>query len=117
MKQIFAKLMLAGLIGLSGLATTAVTASADTVTFGFHSGGAVDVQYRDWDRGHRPQWGHQRRGRCAPWLATEKARDIGLRRAHVVHVGKRRVIVEGRRHGDYRTVAFANVRGCPFLGR
>ena len=122
MKQTFAKLMLAGLIGLTGLAGTAATASADTLTFGIHSGDVVDVQYRDWDqnRRYRPDWGnerHERRGRCAPWLATEKARDIGLRRAQVVHVGNRRVVVEGRRHGEFRTIAFANVRGCPVLGR
>ncbi|URK87371.1 hypothetical protein LP421_28295 [Rhizobium sp. RCAM05350] len=130
MKQIFAKLALAGMIGLTGLGATVALASADTLTFGIHSGGVVDVQYRDrdrdrygderdWDRDrrHRPGWGHQRRGRCDPWLAADKARANGLRRARVVDVSPRRVVVEGRRWGEYRRVVFANARGCPFIGR
>lgn len=129
MRQIFAKMALAGLIGLTGLSAAAVPASADTLTLGLYSGGVVDVQYRDrdrygderdWDRDgrrHRPNWGHERRGRCSPGLAADKARDFGLRRPQVVDVSPRRVVVEGRRHGDYRTVVFANVRGCPIIGR
>jgi hypothetical protein len=128
MRQIFVKLAAVAFIGLSGLGATAATASADTLTFGIHSG-VVDVQYRDNDRRgderdwgrnrhNRPGWGHgERRGRCAPWLAQDKARAFGLRRAQVVDVSPRRVVVEGRRHGDYRTVVFANVRGCPIIGR
>ncbi|WP_075292041.1 hypothetical protein [Pararhizobium arenae] len=124
MKNTFAKLMVVGLIGLSGFAGLGATsASADTLSFGIRSG-VVEVQYgggyhdrHRWDRDRRPGWDRDRRGRCAPWIATEKARDYGLRRAHVVHVSPRRVVVEGRRHGDFRTIVFANVRGCPVLGR
>ncbi|OJF91828.1 hypothetical protein [Pararhizobium antarcticum] len=132
MKQMFVKLAAIVLIGLSGLAATTGSAAADTVSFGIRSGGIVDIQYRDhdrrrygderdWrrDRHNRPGSGHHagRRGRCEPWLAQEKARNFGLRRAHVVDVSPRRVVVEGRRHGDFRTVVFANVRGCPVIGR
>jgi len=132
MKQIFVKLAAIAFIGLSGLAATTASASADTFSFGIASGGVVDVQYRDHDRNgygderdwsrnrhHRPGWGQgeRRRGRCEPWLAQEKARNFGLRRAQVVDVSPRRVVVEGRRHGDYRTVVFANARGCPVIGR
>lgn len=131
MRQNFVKLAAIAFIGLSGLGATAATASADTLTFGLHSGGVVDVQYRDNDRNRRGDerdWGHnrhnrpgwdrgERRGRCAPGLAQEKARDFGLRRAQVVDVSPRRVVVEGRRRGEYRTVVFANVRGCPIIGR
>ncbi|MDQ0321154.1 hypothetical protein QO002_003292 [Pararhizobium capsulatum DSM 1112] len=125
MKQLFAKLMVAGLIGLSavtGLGATA--ASAETLSFGIRSDGIVDVQYGgypdrrpDWGHDRRPGWGPDRRGRCEPWLATDKARAYGLRRAQVVHVSPRRVVVEGHRHGNYRSIVFANVRGCPTLGR
>ena len=98
------------------------------ITLGLHSGGVVDVQYRDrdrygderdWDRDrrHRPGWGHERRGRCDPWLAQDKARANGLHRARVVDVSPRRVVVEGRRWGEYRRAVFANVRGCPYIGR
>ncbi|KQY36053.1 MULTISPECIES: hypothetical protein [Rhizobium/Agrobacterium group] len=130
MKQIFAKLALAGMIGLTGLGATLTPAAADTITLGLSSGGIVDVQYRDrdrdrygderdWDRDrrHRPGWGHERRGRCDPWLAQEKARDFGMRRARVVDVSPRRVVVEGMRRGNYRTLVFANARGCPVIGR
>jgi hypothetical protein len=42
---------------------------------------------------------------------------MGFRRAHVVDVSPRRVVVEGfTRHGPDR-VFFANVRGCPVIGR
>jgi hypothetical protein len=137
MKQIFAKLVLAGFIGLTGLSATVTPAAADTLTFGIHSGGVVDVQYRDrdrygderdWDRDrrHRPRWGHgwdqgqgwghERRGRCNPWLAADKARAHGMRHARVVDVSPRRVVVEGRRWGEYRRAVFANARGCPFIG-
>ncbi len=132
MRRILTKLALAGFIGLTGLSATVVPAAADTLTFGIHSGGVVDVQYRDrdgygderdWgrDRRHRPDrgdgWGRERRGRCAPWLAVDKARDYGLRRAYVADVSWRRVVVEGRRHGDYRRIVFANAHGCPVIGR
>ncbi|CAN7448010.1 hypothetical protein LJR098_004213 [Rhizobium sp. LjRoot98] len=128
MKQIFAKLALAGMIGLTGFGATLAPAAADTITLGIHSGGVVDVQYRDrdrygderdWDRDrrHRPGWGHERRGRCDPWLAQDKARANGMRRARVVDVSPRRVVVEGRRWGEYRRAVFANVRGCPYIGR
>ena len=132
MKQIFAKLALAGMIGLTGFGATLAPAAADTLTLGLYSGGVVDVQYRDrdrdrdrygderdWDRDrrHRPGWGHERRGRCDPWLAQEKARDFGIRRARVVDVSPRRVVVEGVRRGDYRSIVFANARGCPVIGR
>jgi hypothetical protein len=130
MRRILTKLALAGFIGLTGLGATVVPATAETLTFGIHSGGVVDVQYRDgygderdWgrDRRHRPDWGdgwgRERRGRCAPWLAVDKARDYGLRRAYVADVSWRRVVVEGRRHGDYRRIVFANARGCPVIGR
>ncbi|WP_426131385.1 hypothetical protein [Pararhizobium sp. PWRC1-1] len=91
------------------------------------SDGIVDVQVRDHERGgderdwgrdgRRPGWDRgERRGRCAPGLAQEKARDFGLRRAQIVDVSPRRVVVEGRRRGEYRTIV-ANVRGCPVIGR
>lgn len=61
------------------------------------------------------EWG--RRGRCSPELAIAKARDFGLRRARIVDMSPRRVVVEGFRHGDYRRIVFANDRGCPAMWR
>ncbi|MDO9414698.1 hypothetical protein [Pararhizobium sp.] len=125
MTQFFAKAALAALIGLGSLGATATTASADSIEFGISRDGGFGVEVRDRDRdGWRDRergnggWRrHDRGGRCAPWMAEDKARDrFGLRRAQVVDVTPRRVIVEGRRHGRIQTVAFANDRGCPTLG-
>lgn len=123
MTHFFAKAALAALIGFGGIGATATTASADTIRFGVSDGG-FSVQVRDhdrrdrgWDR-HERRWDrHDRRGRCAPWMATRKAERFGLRRAHVVDISRHRVIVEGRKRGRFITVAFANDRGCPTLGR
>ncbi len=119
MRTTLRNLAAAALIGLAGLGSTAATAAAESMTFGFHSSGPVTVQYhegRDWRHHDRPRWDdRQSRGRCSPWLAADKARMSGLRAARVVAVTPRRVVVEGRRHGDWRSVAFANVRGCPRL--
>lgn len=128
MKKFLINAAVAAMVGLTGLTGTATTASADSLVLELGQGG-VDV-YRDrdrgrhwgderdwrrdrWDRGER--WG--RRGRCAPGLAVEKARDRGLRRAHVADVSRRQVVVAGRRYGERRAIVFANVRGCPVIGR
>ncbi|NHT76467.1 hypothetical protein G8E10_12015 [Rhizobiaceae bacterium CRRU44] len=124
MKTMITRLAVAALIGVSGLSAFAGTASADQIRLGLYSGSVVDVQYRDerdWSRNRhdrdRRDWGRDRRGRCAPWLAADKASAYGLRRPRVVDVTPRRVVVEGRFRGGFRTVTFANVRGCPALGR
>ncbi|MFB2550696.1 hypothetical protein [Ensifer soli] len=89
-----------------------------------------EVQYRDerdWNRGRDRGYDHGRdrgrhggegwRGRCAPWLAIDKARAHGLRRPDIAGVSRNRVVVEGRRHGYRAAIAFANVRGCPVIAR
>ncbi|MDO6967089.1 hypothetical protein [Rhizobium alvei] len=55
------------------------------------------------------------RGACNPVLALEKARNNGMNRVHVSHVGPNRVAVEGRFRGTWAKMMFANVRGCPRL--
>ena len=62
MRRILTKLALAGFIGLTGLGATVVPAAAETLTFGIHSGGVVDVQYRD-GYGDERDWGRDRRHR------------------------------------------------------
>ncbi|WEX76466.1 hypothetical protein PYH37_004775 [Sinorhizobium numidicum] len=126
MRKFLVNAAVAAVLGLTGLAGAASTASAESFVFEFGSPRGVDVQYRDYDRygderdwrrdRYRPGFG-ERRGRCAPWIAVEKARDRGLRRAYVADVSRRRVVVEGRRRGSNQTIVFANVRGCPFIGR
>ncbi|MDS7597592.1 hypothetical protein [Agrobacterium tumefaciens] len=109
----FTKAGLAALIAFGGISATASVASAGPdVQF--------SIQVRDGYHGDaRHGWGRPdgpRRG-CAPWLAEEKANRMGLRRARVVDMSPRRVVVAGfDRHGRDRVV-FANERGCPVIRR
>lgn len=127
MSTFFGKSLAVALLALAGLSAAAPAASA----------GGLDVRietvgYRDGYYGHRSdrydghgRWGdrHGRwddrrgRGRCAPWLAVEKARDHGLHRARIADVSHRRVVVEGWRHHRYARMAFANVARCPAIWR
>lgn len=54
---------------------------------------------------------------CDPRLAEDIARDYGFRRAHVVDVTPRRVIVQGWSRRGADEISFGNVRGCPVLRR
>ncbi|MBW9115404.1 hypothetical protein JNB88_17310 [Rhizobium cauense] len=54
---------------------------------------------------------------CDPRLAEDIARDYGFRRARVVDVTPRRVIVEGWTRRGADEISFGNVRGCPVLRR
>jgi hypothetical protein len=63
-----------------------------------------DYEYRSY---RRP------RVRCDLDLATDIARDEGLRRPRVVDVTERRVVVRGRTAYGRETIVFANRRGCP----
>lgn len=111
----FAKAGLAALIALGGISLTAPTASAGS-----------DVQFRvqvqdgyGHDRGRGPGWGRPDRPRygCSPRLAEEKASRMGLRRARVVDVSPRRVVVAGFDRRGRDRVVFANERGCPVIRR
>lgn len=132
MPNIFAKTSIAALIALAGFSATAPTAAASGTEFrilvqqgwdgrGDHRGDWRGDGRGDWGRDrHYDRWDGPRRdrgGRCAPWLAEEKASRMGLRRARVVDVDRRTVTVVGRdRHGRDRIV-FANDRGCPLIRR
>jgi len=129
------KLGIAALISVTavtGLAATASTASADS--WGVYIGGpGYGVDYRDgprhWDRGpivdERDRRGERGRryeraqrhdrGDCRPNQAVEKAQWSGLRRARIMDITPRRVVVEGVRRGDFDRMVFANVRGCPVI--
>lgn len=137
MTTLFKKTILAAVLGLGALAASVPAASAagldvtiDTVGYrngflqvqgfegdgeGWGRDGGRDRDRDRWDRRndrrHGGDWG--RRGRCSPDLAVAKARDFGMRRARVVDMSPRRVVVEGFRRGDYSRMIFINDRGCP----
>ena len=121
----FAKAGLAALVAFGGISATASTASAGPdvqygiyVQDGYRHGG-WDGPGRGPDRG--PGWGRPDRGRdrdrCSPRLAEDKASRMGLRRAQVVDVSPRRVVVAGFNRGGRDRIVFANVRGCPVIRR
>jgi hypothetical protein len=62
-------------------------------------------------------YGYGRPRGCDPRLAEDIARDYGFRRARVVDVTPRRVIVQGWSRRGADEISFGNVRGCPVLGR
>jgi hypothetical protein len=132
MTSFLKKSLLAAILGLGALSASVPAASAAGLdvtveTVGYRSG-FLEVRDSDrWDRG-RDRWDRRhdrrdrhgdwgRRGRCSPDLAIAKARDAGLRRARIVDMSPRRVVVEGFRRGDYRRIVFANDRHCPALWR
>lgn len=136
MTTLLKKTLLAAVLGLGALTASVPAASAAglsvTVEPAGYRNGFLQVQDYDggwdsrrdrgerWDRDRRPDRRHGdmgRRGRCSPELAMAKARDFGLRRARIVDMSPRRVVVEGFRHGDYRRIVFANDRGCPAMWR
>ena len=72
----------------------------------------------DWRRPPPPPPGYGRPPRgCDPRWAEDKARDFGFRRARVVDITPRRVIVQGWTRRGQDEISFANVRGCPVIGR
>lgn len=61
-----------------------------------------------------PPYGGRPRG-CDPRMAEDIARDYGFRRARVVDITPRRVIVQGFTRRGPDEISFGNVRGCPVL--
>ena len=124
MRQIIIKTVLAA-------AVTATAAIAPLATASASDDLRIQVQFFDgrrdeaprWDRGpdrdRGRDWGRDRdrdRG-CAPWMAEEKASRMGLRRAQVVDVNRRVVVVNGYDRGGPNRIIFANERGCPVISR
>ncbi|PTM92597.1 hypothetical protein [Mycoplana dimorpha] len=116
MPNLLGKTFAAALLAIAGLTAVAPAASA----------GGMDVYittvdhrgYRDGYHGRGYGWDKRNdRGRCAPWLAVEKARDHGIRRARIADVSHRRVVVEGWKHHRYTRIAFANAPRCPTIWR
>jgi len=131
MTSILKKTILAAVLGLGAL-TAAVPASAAGLSVTIDNVGYRNgfLQVQDYDGGwngdrrgrDRDRWDDRRdrrhgdwgrRGRCSPDLAIAKARDFGMRRARIVDMSPRRVVVEGFRRGDYSRMVFINDRGCP----
>ncbi|MGE6741705.1 hypothetical protein ACQKGC_15635 [Allorhizobium pseudoryzae] len=119
MSNLIAKLGLASVMAVTGLlAPLSGASAADRGLLGPDL--RVQVQWRDDHRGPDRRYDRgrpDRRDRCAPWLAEDKASRMGLRRARVVDVNPRVVVVAGFDRGGRDRVVFANERGCPLIRR
>lgn len=107
-------------------AVTATAAIAPFASASASDGLRVQVQFYDgrrdeaprWDRDRGRDWGRDRdRGGCSPRFAEEKASRMGLRRAQVVDVNRRVIVVNGYDRGGPNRIIFANERGCPVVSR
>ncbi len=109
---------LIGALALGSAALTIIPAHAQDLELRVGPGG-VDVYNRDRDR-DRYDNGTRRerasRAACDPDDALDSARDAGFRRAHIVRVTSRNVVVDGLTGGRPDRIVFANVRGCPEIG-
>lgn len=118
-------------VAAAGLGATAPTASAANVELRIGTPGATLTigdhrwhetrrdhrwhetrrDHRDFRRDHRDRWA----GTCRPAHAVDKARSLGVRRAGVVDISRRNVIVRGVKRGHPVYVTFANNRACPVI--
>ncbi|TAV14871.1 hypothetical protein [Rhizobium ruizarguesonis] len=104
--------VLVGLTAITGLTISPTIAAAQDLELRVGPGGlGVYDRDRDPDRYDR----YDRRGRrgCDPDDALDIARGEGLRRAQIIRMSPRSVVVQGMTRRGPERMTFANQRGCP----
>jgi hypothetical protein len=104
--------VLVGLAAISGLTISPTIAAAQDLELRVGPGG-VGVYDRNRDRDRYD--GYDRRGPrgCDPDDALDIARSEGLRRAQIVRMSPRSIVVQGMTRRGPERMTFANRRGCP----
>lgn len=102
--------ILVGLAAMSGLTIAPTLAAAQDLELRIGPGG-VGVYDRDRDRYDR--YGRYGPRGCDPGDALDIARSEGLRRAQIVRISTRSIVVEGMTRRGPERMVFANRRGCP----
>ena len=102
-------LAVAATLMVGGVAASTTSANAGDLSIDLRFGGPGGFFIGD--RGFRGF--HDFRRVCTPRKALRKARRNGLRRAHIVRVNGRRIVVAGRSRGDRVVVKFGRHRSCP----
>ncbi|NEI29591.1 hypothetical protein [Rhizobium ruizarguesonis] len=101
--------VLVGLAAITGLTISPTIAAAQDLELRIGPGGlGVYDRDRDPDR-------YDRRGRrgCDPDDALDIARSEGLRRAQIIRMSPRSVVVQGMTRRGPERMTFTNQRGCP----
>ncbi|PDS77613.1 hypothetical protein [Rhizobium sp. L43] len=104
--------ILVGLAAMTGLTVSPTIAAAQDLEFRIGPGG-VGVYDRDRDRGRYDGYDRRRPRGCDPQDALDIARGEGLRRAQIVRMSPRRIVVQGMTRRGPEQMSFANRRGCP----
>ncbi|MBY4591688.1 MULTISPECIES: hypothetical protein [Rhizobium] len=104
--------ILVGLAAMTGLTISPAIVAAQDLELRVGPGG-VGVYDRDRDLDRYD--GYERRGRrgCDPNDALDIARSEGLRRAQIVRMSPRSIVVQGMTRRGPDRMTFANRRGCP----
>lgn len=121
---------LSAMIGLGAIAAVPAAAQAEGLYLNYgggHNGVGFGVQIGDYDRyDYRDDYRdyrdyrHYRHDRrhfrgCTTYRAVNKAERYGVRRAHVVDVGRRTITVAGRKWGERVRMTFGRAPSCPVV--
>ncbi|ANP85565.1 hypothetical protein [Rhizobium leguminosarum] len=104
--------VLVGLAAISGLTISPTIAAAQDLELRIGPGG-VGVYDRDRDRDRYDGYGRRGPRGCDPDDALDIARSEGLRRAQIVRMSPRSIVVQGMTRRGPERITFANRRGCP----
>ncbi|PDT13007.1 hypothetical protein [Rhizobium sp. M1] len=104
--------ILVGLAAMSGLTIAPTLAAAQDLELRIGPGG-VGVYDRDRDRDRYDRYDRRGPRGCDPDDALDIARSEGLRRAQIVRMSPRSIVVQGMTRRGPERMVFANRRGCP----
>ncbi|MBB4576923.1 hypothetical protein [Rhizobium lentis] len=106
--------ILCGLAAMSGLTIAPTLAAAQDLELRLGPGGVgVYDRDRDRDRDRYDRYGRRGPRGCDPDDALDIARSEGLRRAQIVRMSPRSIVVQGMTRRGPERMVFANRRGCP----
>ncbi|MDN5927342.1 MAG: hypothetical protein L0I29_09740 [Hyphomicrobiales bacterium] len=101
-------------LGITALA--GAPAQADALYIGAGGHGGLRVMVRD---NHGPRWHGNRHYRpvraCSPERALERARRMGVRRAHVAYQNRSVIGVRGHDRRGRITLTFGRYANCPLI--
>ncbi|TBB01667.1 hypothetical protein [Rhizobium ruizarguesonis] len=102
--------VLVGLAAITGLTISPTIAAAQDLEL---SPGGLGVYDRDRDPDRYDRYDRRGRRGCDPDDALDIARSEGLRRAQIIRMSPRSVVVQGMTRRGPERMTFANQRGCP----